>query len=1119
MALTYADFYFQFKSTGFGNCLHAARCLVQKLNLPYSGKGFPQFVSVVKEVRNEIVEKNPRNRLTPSEFESAFAGWLWQERFRLEPVKCSPQESPSVNVITAKSSPSRVCSSDDSVVTDLLQQRPSNDQHSIDPYSHLPALSTDGSGSSTLDQPDTLPSTTDHQFDPNSSLDLKPSLTINFPPELVNHALNQADAAQAQIIASPPSADPSLWPLCSSVERQAPVSVDQQAPVSVERQAPVSVERLVPVSVERQSPVSVDTSIATKDEFDTSISTKTETCEEKFQGHENATIKKEDEVDSEQVMLEKAWIKKLKNDLREKLGVKVGKGKPLKEKAPPLTKEEKERQRLEAKLVRQADKERIKMEEKLKKQQEREKRREEEEMLKREEKARKRLARQEKKEKKVAEEKAERLRKKQARMERNEAKTVMAKLKRQEAKESRQDNEVRQAAIKGQQRIRTALTGQEGKEVTCEGNGSQEKKPCPLVGSVCEDEHDEKLKQDQGNKEMQRKEREKRQVERLKKKCELKQEQLKTEPTPAVKRKKTRQEQMVEEATWLIEGSFTARRKTRGSSKTFNEIAPDGDPEQMESCSDDDDDDLDVCWEAGESSLRRQTYKKRLKLPRPNIAPDEDGKFPCQAEGCESKFTVFRSVVVHMQNRHQLHLFSCADCEEKFKVADRLSYHGDVVHGCADNGACKCEVCGSCFSNADNLNRHNTLEHVPGTIQCLFCDRKFHYSEDRNKHIIVDHADVVFPCKACSKFFRQDSAAFGHFKTHHPDQIINCSGCKREFAAQRSFRYHVETSHYKLIEWETPFQCEVVTCQLRWSTQENLDRHKASKHRKATSQRCDQNPNPAPGPVPKVVCDTCGLLISRFKLARHMKKHFIEGRRAELGNGRNLEECKECGKLYANLRQHMMVVHRGRHFQCPQCEKEFRVPVALQSHIRATHEEKRYQCDECDKSYAYRCDMLKHSQATHMFSAEGNDRASVAPVGSPAQAPPAPPAKKPGAQRGPEWEKSDEKDEDDIDSDEEESDEDGESDDLEEFSEDEDDFDEMEEGEEVEGEEMEEDDEEMEEEENVDRRKDDETEDDNNVEDDEGGKSDMVKTGIDVEGKTDEAEGREEETLGMIKRR
>ena len=130
---------------------------------------------------------------------------------------------------------------------------------------------------------------------------------------------------------------------------------------------------------------------------------------------------------SDQYVLEKEWIKKLKNELKERVSGNKGKSKvKQKDIDSLLTKEERDKQKIEAKVLRQAEKERIRMEEKLKKQQEREKKREEAERLKREEKARNRLARMEKKEKKMAAEKAERLKRKQAKKEKKESKMMAA---------------------------------------------------------------------------------------------------------------------------------------------------------------------------------------------------------------------------------------------------------------------------------------------------------------------------------------------------------------------------------------------------------------------------------------------------------------------------------------------------------------------------------------------------------------------------------------------------------------------------------------------------------------------------------------------------------------------
>ena len=60
--LTYGDFYEQLKSTGFGDFRLAAQFLVRRFRFSFSEENFSRFVTVVKVVRDEILEKNPNNK-------------------------------------------------------------------------------------------------------------------------------------------------------------------------------------------------------------------------------------------------------------------------------------------------------------------------------------------------------------------------------------------------------------------------------------------------------------------------------------------------------------------------------------------------------------------------------------------------------------------------------------------------------------------------------------------------------------------------------------------------------------------------------------------------------------------------------------------------------------------------------------------------------------------------------------------------------------------------------------------------------------------------------------------------------------------------------------------------
>jgi len=74
--LTYSDFYEQLKSTGFGDTLLAAQYLSKRFGFAFSDQNLQRFVTVVKNVRQEILRQNPNNKLVGREFELRCDRWL-----------------------------------------------------------------------------------------------------------------------------------------------------------------------------------------------------------------------------------------------------------------------------------------------------------------------------------------------------------------------------------------------------------------------------------------------------------------------------------------------------------------------------------------------------------------------------------------------------------------------------------------------------------------------------------------------------------------------------------------------------------------------------------------------------------------------------------------------------------------------------------------------------------------------------------------------------------------------------------------------------------------------------------------------------------------------------------
>ena len=81
--------------------------------------------------------------------------------------------------------------------------------------------------------------------------------------------------------------------------------------------------------------------------------------------------------------------------------------------------------------------------------------------------------------------------------------------------------------------------------------------------------------------------------------------------------------------------------------------------------------------------------------------------------------------------------------------------------------------------------------------------------------------------------------------------------------------------------------------------------------------------------------------------------------------------CPECGENFQTKRQmkdHVIVVHEGKGFECPFCNKILNSSVSRNGHIRTIHGGKKpepMKCPQCDKVYSSINSLNIHVRAVH----------------------------------------------------------------------------------------------------------------------------------------------------------
>lgn len=267
------------------------------------------------------------------------------------------------------------------------------------------------------------------------------------------------------------------------------------------------------------------------------------------------------------------------------------------------------------------------------------------------------------------------------------------------------------------------------------------------------------------------------------------------------------------------------------------------------------------------------------------LARHQASHTPFQCTRCEESFTLFKPLLRHCQNVHQItRPFKCLHCSKsssnlRLLITHEWKHTGHLPFQCADCGL-------RCKTDADLIS-HERVHTREKPYLCAECGKTFSRSSNLLRHLNFLHSESrnqkKYSCSECKKSFKEKGALRKHQRSKHLLQLFRhqCPDCGKMVSSSNMARH-------KLIHTgERPFRCTMPECEKLFRSNSEVKRHILLHHSTERPYKCH-------------ICGK-GFIKTSF-LNAHARTH----------SGEKPFHCHICGKAFPKLysmQRHKKLIH------------------------------------------------------------------------------------------------------------------------------------------------------------------------------------------------------------------